>query len=73
MNRAYIARLCLKDCDLAAPRGALNLIKGTRTFTQHLEREWGGNPTKHYVAKHKTSVLCVSCYGPCVFLSFCLT
>lgn len=51
MNRAYIARLRLKDCDLAAPRGALKLIKGTRTFTQHLER-WGKETTKHSVAKH---------------------
>lgn len=34
-------RLCSRDCDLAAPWGALNFVKGTGmfTFTQHLERE----------------------------------
>lgn len=32
-TRLTFARLCLRDCDLTAPRGALNLIKGTETFT----------------------------------------
>lgn len=40
-TRLTFARLCLRDCDLAAPQGALNLIKGieTFTFTKHLETE----------------------------------
>lgn len=68
-------RLCLRDCDPAAPQGALNLIKGTGTFTftQHLERK---EQIKQSILfpKHKTSVLCVSyCHfnvlNPAFFLS----
>lgn len=39
-TRLTVARLGLRNCDLVAPQGALNLIKGAETFpfTQHLGR-----------------------------------
>lgn len=48
------ARLCLRDCDLAVPWGAPNLIKDTR---QHLEKE---AKRKHNMVLLRTSVMCFS-------------
>lgn len=66
MNQAYIARLRLNDCALAAPRGALKLIKGTRTFTQHLES--GGKRQQNILLLSIKHLSCVFHGMVCVFL-----
>lgn len=62
----------MKDCDPAAPRGALKLIKCTRTFTQHLEREDENKQSNMLLSiKHLFCVFHGFVYVP--FLSFCFS
>lgn len=62
----------MKDRVPAAPLGALNLIKGTRTFIQHLAKEdRGEKTTKHY--PDEALDICLVCFMPssvCFFYDF---